>query len=150
MMTVILVGILGAFISAITGSLWYSNKTPMGRWHMTYLGFYTLSAEEKEQGITEAKPKMIRMYAGQLFLSLLTSLFIAFVTYYTVQNGGQAGAVYSYVFMIWIAFTVPMIGQNMLWGTAKGTLAWKRFFSDSFYNLITFLIIAFAATLILA
>jgi hypothetical protein len=82
-----------------------------------------------------------------MFLSFLTSFFIGFVTSYTVQNGGPANAVYFYVAMTWAAFTVPMIGQNILWGTSEGALAWKRFASDGAYNLITFMIIAFVATL---
>lgn len=147
--TIILVGILGAIISAITGTLWYMDSTPMGRWHMQYLGFDKLSDVEKQKLIAEAKPRMRRNYSAQTILSLLTSLFIAFVTSYTIKNGGPANATFFYVLTIWLAFTVPMIGQNILWGTSEGSLAWKRFFSDSFYNLITFLIIALVATVII-
>ncbi|MDE2021790.1 MAG: DUF1761 family protein [Patescibacteria group bacterium] len=147
MAAVIAVGVLGAVISAVVGTLWYSGSTPMGRWHMQYLGFYKLSEEEKAKRIAEAKPRMWRSYSAQTALSLVTSLFIAFVTSYTVQNGGPASAVYFYVLAIWVAFTVPVIGQNILWGTSEGALAWKRFFSDSAANLITFLLIAFVATL---
>lgn len=149
MSTIILIGILGAVISAALGTFWYSGATPMGRWHMRYLGFDTLSEEEKAKMIAEAKPRMWKTYSAQMVLSFLTSFFIAFVTSYTVQNGGPATAVFYYIPMIWIAFTVPMIGQNILWGTSEGSLAWKRFFSDSLYNLITFLIIAFVATLVI-
>lgn len=141
------IGILGALISALTGTLWYSGSTPMGKWHMQYLGFDKLSEEEKAKLIAEAKPRMWKTYSAQLALSFLTSFFIAFVVGYTVRNGGPASAVYYYVPMIWAAFTVPMIGQNILWGKTEGALAWKRFCSDSAYNLITFLIIAFVATL---
>jgi len=147
--TIILVAILGAVISAITGTLWYMNSTPMGKWHEQYLGFDKLSVEEKQRLIAEAKPKMWKTYSSQMILSFFTSFFIAFVTSYTIQNGGPANATYFYVLTIWLAFTVPMIGQNILWGTSEGRLAWKRFFSDSIYNLITFLIIAFAAIMII-
>lgn len=149
MFTVVFVGILGAVVSAVTGTLWYSRSTPMGRWHMQYLGFDTLSEEEQARVIAEAKPKMWKIYSAQLVLSFLTSFFIGAVTSYTVQNGGPASAVFSYVPMIWIAFTVPIIGQGLLWGKSGGSLAWKRFCSDSAYNLVTFLIIAFVATLII-
>ncbi|MBU6141510.1 DUF1761 family protein [Patescibacteria group bacterium] len=149
MTTILLVGIAGAVISAITGTLWYSNATPMGRWHMQYLGFDRLSNEEKEKMIADAKPRMWKSYSAQMLLSFLTSFFIAFVTSYTVQNGGPASAVFFYVPMIWIAFTVPVIGQNILWGRSKGSLAWKRFISESSYNLITFLIIASVAAAVI-
>lgn len=147
MTIIMLIGVLGAIISAMTGTLWYSDKTPMGRWHMQYLGFDKLTPQERATLIATAKPRMWKNYSAQLFLSFLTSFFIGFVTSYTVQNGGPANAVYFYVAMTWAAFTVPMIGQNILWGTSEGALAWKRFASDSAYNLITFMIIAFVATL---
>lgn len=148
MITVFLVGFLGAVISAITGTLWYMDKTPMGKWHMQYLGFDKLSPEEKAKLIAEAKPKMWKSYSAQMFLSFLTSFFIAFVTYFTIRSGGPASAVYFYVPFIWLCFTVPMIGQNIIWSNSEGSLAWKRFASDISYNLITFFIIAFVATLI--
>lgn len=145
MTTIIFVGVLGAIISAVIGTLWYSNSTPMGRWHMQYLGFDKLSDEEKSKKIEEAKPKMWKSYSAQMFLSFLTSFFIAFVTSYTIQNGGPADATYYYVVMIWVAFVIPQIGQNIIWGTSGGSLAWKRFISDSVCNLVTFLVIAFIA-----
>ena len=147
--TIILVAVLGAIISAITGTLWYSGSTPMGRWHMQYLGFDKLTNEERAKLMAEAKPRMWKNYSAQLFLSFLTSLFIAFTTSYTVQNGGMATAVYYYVIMAWGAFTMPLIAQGLIWGKGEGSLAWKRFLSDSLYNLITFLIIAFAAVMII-
>ncbi len=142
MLTIILLGILGAIISAVVGTFWYSGATPMGKWHMQYLGFDKLSDEEKKKLIEEAKPKMWKTYLAQMFLSFLTSLFIAFVIKYTVDNGGPASSVFYYVPMIWLAFTVPLVGQGLLWGKTDGGLAWKRFFSDSLANLVTFLLIA--------
>lgn len=147
--TILLIGILGSFISAIVGTMWYnSSLTPMGRWHMQYLGVDKLSKEEFAAMVKEAKPKMWKTYGAQMFLSLLTSLFIGIVTSYSVQNGAPASSVYYYLPMIWLCFTVPQIGQNILWGTSEGSLAWKRFISDSASNLVTFFIIAFIATLL--
>ena len=148
MTTILIIGLLGAIISAVTGTLWYGDKTPMGKWHMQYLGFDKLSEEEKNKLREEVKPKMPKIYGAQMFLSFLTSFFIGFVTSFSVQNGAPASAVFYYVPMVWACFTVPMIGQNILWGNAEGELAWKKFFSDSLYNLTTFLIIAFVATLL--
>ncbi|MCL5012252.1 MAG: DUF1761 domain-containing protein [Patescibacteria group bacterium] len=147
--TIILIGVLGAIISAVVGTFWYSNATPMGKWHMQYLGFNTLSEEEKAKKIAEAKPRMWKNYSAQMLLSFITSLFIAFVTSYTVQNGGPASATFYYIVTIWLAFTLPIIGQSILWGTSEGSLAWKRFFSDSLSNLVTFFIIALVAVLII-
>ncbi len=149
MITIILAGIVGMIISVIIGTFWYSPSTPMGKWHMQYLGFDKLSEEEKKKLIAEAKPKMWKTYLAQMILSLITSLFIASVLWYTVQNGGPANAVFYYVVMIWVAFTVPLVGQGVLWGTTEGSLAWKRFFSDSLCNLVTFLVIALACVWII-
>ena len=148
-MIIIIVGILGAIISAVVGTFWYSMATPMGKWHMQFLGFDKLTEEEKKKLIAEAKPKMWKTYLGQMFLSFLTSLFIAFVIKYTVDNGGPASSVFYYIPMIWLAFTVPMVGQGLLWGKTEGSLAWKIFFSNSLSNLVTFIIIALVAIAIL-
>jgi hypothetical protein len=144
----IIVGIIGAIISAVIGTVWYSDKTPMGRVHMRSLGFDKLSAEEKAAMIAKAMPTMWKTYLAQFVLSFMTSLFIGFVTAYTVYSGGPAEAVYYYVGMIWFAFTVPMVGQHVLWGNVDASIAWKKAISDSAYNLCVFLMIAFVATLL--
>lgn len=146
-MTIILIGILGAIISAITGKYWYSNSTRMGKIQMQYLGFDKLTQQEKDDLIAKAKPEMWKSYSAQMFLSFLTATFIALVTSFTVQNGAPASAIFFYVIAIWIAFVVPMIGQNLIWGNADRSLVWKKFISDASYNLVTFLIIAFLTTL---
>lgn len=146
--SIILIALIGAIISAAIGTVWYNpSLTPMGRWHMQYLGFDKLSKSEQDAKIAAAKPHMWKAYSAQLALSLLTSLFIGLVTGVSVQNGASASSVFYYIPFIWLCFTVPMIGQNILWGTTEGSLAWKRFFSESFSNLVTYLLIAFAATL---
>lgn len=146
--TIALIAVLGMVISVIVGTFWYNPLTPMGKWHMQYLGFDKLSKAEQKKLIEEAKPKMWKTYSAQMALSLLTSFFIALVTSYSVQNGAPASSVFYYLPMIWLCFTVPMIGQNILWGTSEGALAWKRFFSDSLSNLVSFMIIAYVATLL--
>lgn len=138
---------LGACMSALVGTVWYAPFTPMGRWHMAYLGFDKRTKSEKDKRIASAKPRMWKSYVGQIALSFLTSFLIIFVTSETVLYGGPANAVYLYVVLAWLSFTVPMIGQSLLWGTCSGSLAWKRFVSDSLSNLLSFLLIAFLARL---
>ncbi len=144
---IIIIGMIGAIIGIAVGMMWYSDKTPMGRWHMESLGIDKLSSEERERMRAEAKPRMWKLFSAQTLLSLITALFIGAVTGYSVQNGAPASSVFFYVPAIWLAFTVPLVGQNILWGNAKGALAWKRFFSDAFSNLIAYLLVAFVATL---
>lgn len=146
-MTIIFVGILGAIISAVIGTFWYSKSTPMGKWHMQYLGFDKLSSEDMDKLVSEAKPKMKKVYLAQMILSFITSFFIAFVANYIKQNGDTPIALFYTVFLIWFSFTLPMVGQNILWGKVDSSLAWKKFISDNLYNLITFVFIAFVAAL---
>lgn len=136
--TVILLGILGAIISALLGTFWYSMATPMGRIHMKSLGFDKLSKEEQKKKIEEAKPHMWKSYLLQMFLSFLTSAFIAGIMYY---QKSMTSAVYGEVFAVWLCFTVPLIGQALIWNNHDRKLAVKKFFSDSLFNLVTFLII---------
>ncbi len=137
----ILLALGGAVVAAIVGTLWYSGATPMGKWHMQYLGFDKLTAQEQQQKIAEAKPKMPLSYAGQLFLSFCTAFFIVFVA---SQVGGD---VYGYVTMIWAAFVLPLIGSNIIWSNCDRALAWKKFASDSLNNLVTYYAIAFVVLL---
>lgn len=145
--TIILIAIIGSIIASALGTAWYSGSSPMGKWHMQFLGFDKLTQEEKDRMIKEAKPKMWKTYSLQMILSFLTAFFIGFVTKYTVVNGGPESAVYFYVIFAWIAFTVPMVGQNLLWSSKESSFLWKIFFSNSIYNLVTFLVTAFVATL---
>ncbi|MFI5260519.1 MAG: DUF1761 family protein [Candidatus Paceibacteria bacterium] len=147
MATIIIIGVLGALIGIVIGMFWYSDKTPMGKWHMASVGFDKLSPEERARVIAEAKPRMWKQFSAQALLSFITAFFIGAVTSFSVQNGAPASSVFFYIPAIWLAFTVPTIGQNILWGSTKGALAWKRFFSDSISNLITYLLVAFVATL---
>lgn len=149
MLTIILIGVLGAIISAAIGTFWYSMATPMGRWHMEYIGFTKLSPEEQRAQIEEAKPHMWKSYLGQMILSFLTSFFIGYISMMLLQNIGSAEMVFIFIPFIWLAFTVPNIGSSIIWGNYDRKLAWKLFFSQSLCNLITFLAIALVATLIL-
>ena len=140
-MTIILLGILGAIISAIIGTFWYSMSTPMGRLHMESIGFNKLSKEEMEEKIKTMKPKMWKYYLAQMFLSFLTSVFIAFII--LEQKAFGHLMIYAEVAGIWFCFIIPLIGQSLLWGNIDQKLRWKKFASDSLASLITFFAIIF-------
>lgn len=147
MLTIFLLGILGAVISAIVGTFWYSNKTPMGRIHMESIGFSKLSKEEQAMKMEEMKPKMWKYYLAQMFLSFLTSVFIAFIM--LEQKSLGSGIIYAEVAGIWLCFVVPLVGQPMIWGNIDPKLKWKKFFSDSFSNLVMFFVIIFVFSFII-
>ncbi len=147
MTTIILLGILGAVISAVIGTLWYSMSTPMGKLHLESTGFSKFSKEEQDMKIKEMKPKMWKYYLAQMLLSFLTSAFIASIM--MAQKVFGTGIIYGEVFGVWLCFTLPVIGQALLWGNTDPKLRWKKFFSDSLSNLVTFLVIVFIFSLII-
>ncbi len=140
-MEIILLGILGAIISAAIGTFWYSMKTPMGRLHLESIGFSKLSKEEQEGKMNEMKPKMWKYYLAQMLLSFLVSAFIAFIMIEQKTAGLGSSATFGEVAAIWLCFVVPTIGQSLLWGNIDLKLRWKKFFSDSLSNFVTLLII---------
>ena len=147
-MKIILLGVLGTVISTIIGTLWYSMKSPMGKVHLESLGFTKLSPEEQKKRVEEMKPKMWKYYLLQMLLAFLTSVFIAFVLIAQKAFGLSSAVVYGELGLIGLCFTVQIVGQSLLWGNVDLKLRWKKFFSDSFANLVTYMVIVFVFSLI--
>ncbi len=146
MTAIILLGVLGAVISAVIGTFWYSMKTPMGKVHLQTTGFFNQSKEEQDRKIQEMKPKMWKYYLAQMFLSFLTSAFIASIM--VAQKSFGFAAIYGEVGFIWLCFVVPLVGQALLWGNVDQKLRLKKFISDSLSNLVTFMVIVFVFSFI--
>ena len=144
---IILFGILGVIISTVIGSIWYSPKTPMGRLHMASIGFSKFSKEEQDKKMAEAKLTMWKTYVVSMLLSLLTSIFIAFIMIEQVGYGFGVGVIYGEVAMVWLCFTVTLVGNALLWGNCDKSLVWKKFFSDIFENLLAYFVIIFVFSL---
>lgn len=147
MTTTIILSIAGAIIAAVVGTFWYSEKTPMGRLHMKYLGFDKLSAEEKKKCIEDAMPNMWKTYLAQMALSFLMAFFVVYVITLSVQNGVPVSVAISFPILAWFCFTVPAIGASILWGNCDPKIAWKKFFSDTLSVLVTILLIALLTSL---
>ncbi len=148
MTTVILLSLLGSVIAAVVGTFWYSNKTPMGKIHMQYLGFDKLSAEEQKRKMEEAKPKMFKIYLAQMVLSFLTAFSVVFIVIMSVSNGLPLSVAFGFVVMNWLCFIVPTMGSGILWGgECDSKLAWKKFFSDILSSLVTLLLTGFVTSL---
>lgn len=147
MITLLLLSLLGAVLAAVIGTIWYSNKTPMGKIHMEYLGFNKLTEEEQKKLMEEAKPKMLKMYGLQTALSLLTAFFVVVVTSFARGTGMPITAVLIVLTIVWLCFTVPTIGTALLWSNCDRKIVWKKFFSDTLSNLVTILITAMVVNL---
>lgn len=143
----LLLVIAGMIIAAVVGTVWYSNATPMGKIHMAYLGFDKLSKEEAEKRMKEAKPMMAKMYAAQMTLSFLTSVSVVFTVSESIWNGVPFSISILFPIFNWLCFMVPIIGSSILWSNCDRRIAWKKFFSDIFANLLIVILIAILAGL---
>lgn len=146
MATLLLASVLGAVLSAVIGTFWYMDKTPMGKIHIKYLGFDKLSHEEQQKKIAEMKPKMWKYYALQMLLSLLTAFAVVFIVIMSTVNGMPLVLALGFVTINWLCFMVPVIGSALLWSNCDSKIIWKKFFSDIFANLVTVLAIGFMTT----
>jgi hypothetical protein len=142
MLTMILLIVGGTVISIMVGAFWHSMAMPTGSLHMKYLGFDVLSEAEKQAKIKEAEPKMPKIYAAQMFLSFLTSAFVVGVITTSVENGVPFSMAIVFPIIGWLCFVVPNVGSAILWGNCPSEIAWKKFFSDIGYVLVTILLIA--------
>lgn len=145
--SLIVLTLAGVIIAMVVGMVWYNPSTPMGKLHMRYCGMDKLSPEEQKKIMTDVKPKMPKMYAGQIVLALLTSFAVVFIVSLSIRNGVPASMAAGFVLFNWLCFMVPIIGQGILWGPVESAIAWKKFFSDSACNLVTVLLIALVASL---
>ena len=90
---------------------------------------------------------MPKMYAAQMVLSLLTSFAVVFIVTMSVHNGLSLAMAIGFIAMNWLCFMVPLIGSSILWSNCDRSLAWKKFFSDIFENLLTLILVALVAGL---
>lgn len=142
MITTIILALAGVVVSVVIGSIWFLPSTPTGKIQMRFLGFDKLTPEEQAKKIKDAEPGMPKIYAGQMFLSLMTSIAVVFIVSMSLQNGVTFITALSFLLINWLCFVVPAVGMQMLWGNCEGELAWKKFFSDSLSILVTILVIA--------
>lgn len=145
-MSILLLALAGAVLAIIIGTFWYMPNTPTGRVHMRYVGFDKLSPEEQRRVMEAAKPNMWKSYFGQTILSFLTAYAVVFIVTMSMQNGVSAGLAIGFVVANWLAFMVPVVGSNIIWGTCDPAIAWKKFFADIGCNLVTVLVIAILAS----
>jgi len=141
-MTIFLLTLAGVIISVVIGTFWYSQNTPMGKLHMTYIGFDKLSKKEQQKKMEEMKPQMPKMYGSQMLLSMLTSFAVVFIITESMTNGVPFSMALGFVGLNWLCFMVPVVGMNILWGNVDRKIAMQKFVSDSLSNLVTVLLIA--------
>jgi hypothetical protein len=149
MLLILTLAVVGAFLASAVGTVWYAPQTPMGRIHMQYLGFDTLSKEAQAEKLAAEKPNMPKRYVAQLGLSFLTSFFVVFVLVMSAQTGVSMVSAVLFSIMGWICFVVPTVGSAILWGNCDPAIARKKFLSDIGCNLVTILLIVLLTSLFL-
>jgi hypothetical protein len=146
-MNIILFGIVGAIISMIIGMVWYSPKL-FGKSQLDFNGKRVLTSEDHKNKLEGSKDLVFKKYLAQFILSFITSFFLALVI-----KGGHGLIFDKYLFMfialIWLSFTVPMAGANVLWSDVSNKIALNKFLSDIFYSLVTFMIVSYVFSLII-
>jgi hypothetical protein len=147
MINILLITLLGGIISLIIGSVWYSDKTPMGRLHMQVLGFDKLTPDEQKKLIEEAKPHMWKSFLGQFIFSSLTVFFIALVSVNGSANGESFNMIAGYSILAWLCFMVPVIGSDIIWGNVDRKIAFKKFFYSIGSYLVTIIVVLLIASL---
>src|SRR5689334_13334587 len=110
MITILLLAVAGAVLAAVVGTLWYSDKTPMGKLHLRSLGFDTLSEEERKAKMQEGMRMMPKMYAAQMALSFLTAFGAVFIVRESLRNGLPFPIAVGFVAFNWLCFMVPVVG----------------------------------------
>lgn len=141
-MTLALLILGGVVLSMVLGAFWHSPLTPMGRLHMQYVGFDKLSKEEQDKLMAEMKPVMWKSYLGQTILSLFTTVAVVGIVYMSMQNGVPANVAFGFVVFNWLCFMVPVQGANIIWGNCDRAIAYRKFFYDTTFNLVTVLMVA--------
>ena len=147
MLTLLILSLAGAVIAAVVGTIWYMPSTPMGKIHMKYLGFDTLSPEDQKAKMKAAAPMMPKMYAAQTVLSFLTAFATVFIVTMSMKNGMTFSMALGFLAMNWLCFIVPIIGSAILWSNCDRSIAWQKFFSDIFANLVIIGLVAYLASL---
>ena len=141
--------LLGIITSVVIGTLWHSPFSPFGKIHMEYLGFDKLSQEEQARKIEEAKPHMWKVYLKQMVLSGMTSAALAYLLI-VLPKDVPLSVMYMSITALWVAFVIPLIGQNLLWGPCEDEkLQLKKFLGDSLYQIVTYSAIIFVLSLFL-
>ncbi len=122
-----------AVVSMILGSVWYGPLL-FGKAWMKIIGVdeSVMNDPIKKK---EVQKKMLPSYLLQLLLSLLQIWILShYVTLWTDVSGAIR------VIPIWLGFIMPTIAMGLLWSNLPKSLAWKSFFIQAGYYLVSFII----------
>lgn len=122
-----------AIVSMILGSLWYGPLL-FGKTWMKIIGVDESIMNDPIKK-KEMQKKMLPAYLLQLVLSLLQ---IWILSHYISLWTDVSGAVRA--IPIWLGFIMPTIATSLLWSNLPKSLAWKSFFIQSGYYLVSFII----------
>jgi hypothetical protein len=118
-------------LSMVIGSLWYGPLFGKKWMQICNVNFADAQARKKMQ--QEAMP----LYGIQCILTLFQVYVLA--SYFATRD---AGAFVSHALWIWAAFIMPTIAGCSMWTADKTEMKWARFFIQSGYQLVQFIVFA--------
>lgn len=123
-------------LSMVIGSVWYG---PMfGRKWMDICQVNAMDLEARKKMQKEAMP----LYVIQFVLVLFQVLVLAHLIADTVRVSGTERSLW-----IWAAFVMPTIAGCSMWTAEPGKRKWARFFIQSGYQLVLFILFGVVLTL---
>lgn len=121
-----------AIVSMIVGSIWYGPL--FGKAWMEIVGMDESMMNDPVKK-KEMQKRMMPVYALQFVISIIQ---IWVLGHYIALWEGVSGAVR--VLPIIIGFIAPTLAMSLMWSSMKRELAWKSFFVQTGYYLVTFVI----------
>lgn len=127
-----------AVIGMIIGALWHS-KILFGKIFMEASGMDMNMTPEK---MKEMQKEMWKLYLTQFVLLLIELYVLSHIIVMGMAYFGTTGAMsgISTAFWVWLGFAMPLAASNAMWSNRPRKMAWRLFFINAGYMLVSLLI----------
>lgn len=129
--------VVGAASLHILGFIWYGPI--FGKAYGSIMGMPPVSQMSPETN-KEFKNKMWPVYILNLILALITSYALAY--FLNLLGDMAVGGGVCIALAIFFGFMLPLIAGNSMWSGKPRALAWKLFWINFGYYLISFIVLA--------
>ncbi len=115
-------------LAMVMGSIWYGPI--FGKLWMKLTGASGMSEAECK----EMRKKAMPLYLVQFILTLFQLFVLVHLTGYSA-TGGMLSALW-----VWAGFVLPTVAGACMWTSEPRPMAWKRFFVQAGFQLVSFLV----------
>lgn len=129
--------VLSSVLAMALGAYWYGPL--FGKKWMEVVGATNCDEETQKKMQKEAMP----LYVIQFLLTLFQVAVFSFLMQFVDPAMGLVPALVIWVssaLTIWVAFVMPTIAGSAMWNNDPRRIAWTRFFIQSGYQLVSFVI----------